>query len=57
MLWAKSKKLHSMHKIHSFYISNGSIKLKLQENSKPFAIYHVNDFEKHFPGVDLSPGK
>ena len=55
ILWSKSKKLHSMGRIYSFYITGESIKIKVHENSTPLAITHVNDFEYHFPDVDLSP--
>ena len=55
MLWSKSKKLHSMGRIHSFYIADESIKIKVHENSTPLAIIHVNYFEYNFPDVDLSP--
>ena len=55
VLWAKCKKLQSMQKIHVFFVSNGSIKIKIQENSRSIAITHTEDFEEHFPGVDLSP--
>ena len=55
MLWSKSKKLHSMGRIHSFYIAGEPIKIKVHENSTPLAITHINDFEYHFPYVDLSP--
>ena len=55
MLWSKSKKLHSMNRIHSFYIAGESIKIKVHENSTPLEITHVNDFEYHFQEVDLSP--
>ena len=34
-LWSKSKKLRSLGKIHSFFISNSTIKIKLQENGNP----------------------
>ena len=54
-LWSKSKKLCTLGKIHSFFISNSTIKLKLQENSVPVAITHNSDFQKCFPDVDLSP--
>ena len=54
-LWSKSKKLRSLGKIHSFFISNSTIKIKLQENSNPESITHSSDFEKFFPDVDLSP--
>ena len=55
VLWSKSKKLLSMGKINDFHISNGTIKIKIQEGSTPLSITHNADFEKYFPGVDLSP--
>ena len=55
MLWSKSKKLHSLSKIHSFFISGDTIKIRVNENSSPLSITHVDDFGKHFPDVDLSP--
>ena len=55
MLWSKRKKLHSMGKIHSFYIAGESIKIKVHDNSTSLAITHVNDSEYHFVDVDLSP--
>ena len=54
-LWSKSKKLLSLGKIHSFFVSNSTIKLKLQENGEPVAITHSSDFRKYFPDVDLPP--
>ena len=55
VLWSKSRKLLSMGKINNFHISNGTIKIKIQEGSTPLSITHNADFEKYFPGVDLSP--
>ena len=55
VLWSKSKKLSNLGKIHNFYFSNGIIKIKVDENSQPISISHSCDFEKYFPGVDLSP--
>ena len=55
MLWSKSKKLYSMGRIRRFYIACESFKIKVHENSTPLATTHVNDFEYHFPDVDLSP--
>ena len=52
--WSKSKKLRTLGNIHIFFISNSTIKLKLQENSVPVAITHNSDFQKYFPDVDLS---
>ena len=54
-LWSKSKKLRSLGKIPSFFISNNTIKTKLQENSNPDSIKHSSDFQKFFPDVDLVP--
>ena len=42
-----------MKQIHSCYVSNGTVKVKLEENSRPLSIMHTIDFEKHFPGIDL----
>ena len=55
VLWAKSKRLRHLQKIFSFYVSNGSIKIKIKENDKGIIITHTVDFEKYFPGIDLSP--
>ena len=55
MLWSKSKKLLTLGKLNSFCISNGTITIKISENSSPLSITHVNDFGKHFPDIDLSP--
>ena len=55
LLWSRSKRLHAMKHIHSYYVSNGTVKVKLEENSRPISITHTTDFDKHFPGIDLSP--
>ena len=55
MLWYKCKKLHSLSKIQSFFISGDIIKIKVNENSSPLLITHVDDFSKHFFYVDISP--
>ena len=52
ILWSKSKRLHSMGIINSFYISRGTVKLKLLGI---VTITHLNDFTVHFPNVDVSP--
>ena len=54
MLWSKSKRLQSMGMINSFFISGGTVKVKIAENSRPLAITHLNDLTVHFPNVDLS---
>ena len=53
MLWSKTKILYQKGKIDSFYVSNGNIKIRLQENARPI-ISHNHDFIKYFLGVDLS---
>ena len=55
VFWAKSKILHHLQKVFSFYVTNGSIKIKIKENCKRISITHRADFEKYFPGIDLSP--
>ena len=50
VLWSKSKKLLTLGKVNSSYISNGTIRIKINENSSPLSVTHVDDFGKHFPG-------
>ena len=52
MLWSKSKKLLTIGEIKRVYISNGTIRIKISENSSPLSITHVDDFGKHFPDID-----
>ena len=54
MLWSKTKTLYQKGKIDSFYVSNGNIKIRIQENAPPITISHTHDFIKYFPGVDSS---
>ena len=54
ILWSKSKELHSLSKIHRFFISGDTIKIRVNENSLPLSITHVDVFSKQFPDVDLS---
>ena len=54
-LWSKSKKLHSMGRVHSFYVAGKSTKIKVHENSTLLAIAHANDFKYHFLDVNSSP--
>ena len=42
----KSKRLHHLQKIINFYVSNGSIKIKIKQNDKGITITHTADFEK-----------
>ena len=54
MLWPKTKTLYQKGNIASFYVSNGNIKIRIQENDRPITNSHSHDFIKYFPGVDLS---
>ena len=46
---AKSKKLHSLDKIHIFFILGDTIKIRVSENSSPLSLTHVEDFKKYPP--------
>ena len=35
ILWSKTKRLQSMCKINNYFISGGTVKIKIDENSKP----------------------
>ena len=53
MLWSKCKKLYDSGKISNFYISSGTIKVKISESENPLSTTHTQDFVKHFSEVDL----
>ena len=53
VIWSKRKKLHSLGKINSLFISGDTIKIK--DISLPLSITHVGDFGKYFPDIDLWP--
>ena len=57
MLWSKSNKLLTSGKTKSFYTLNGCIRIKVNENSSPLSITHVDDFGMHFPDINLSPSR
>ena len=52
-LWSKCKKFLNGRYIHSFWISNGTIRIKLHESSTPKNISHFVDLEEMFPGHPL----
>ena len=52
---SKAKRLYSLNRISSFYVSGGTAKIKISENSLPLPIANVNDFKEHFPNVNLPP--
>ena len=48
-------RLQNIGSIDNLYISSGTIKIKVTENSSPITITHLDDFKIHFPDIDLSP--
>ena len=52
-LWAKCKKLHDNKVIRVFWISNGSVKLKVSETGNVHTVTHDVDLEVLFPGDSL----
>ena len=55
VLWFKAKCLHSLKRVSSFYVSGGTIKNKISENSLPLPITNVSDFKEYFPDVNFAP--
>ena len=55
VLWSKAKHLQSSKRISSFYVSGGTVKIQISENSLPLPITYVNDFKEHIPDVNLAP--
>ena len=53
ILWSKDKRLQNIGS--NFYISSGTIKINVTENSSPITIMHLDNFKIHFPDIDLSP--
>ena len=52
-LWSKCKKLLNGRFIHRFWISNGTLRIKLFESSHPIIVTHIVDLEEMFPGNPL----
>ena len=50
----KKQEITQFRQIHSFFISSDTIKIRVNENSSPLSLTHVEDFKKYFPDVDLS---
>ena len=53
-IWTKCKKLHDNQVIHAFWISNGSIKLKVSETGNVHIVTHDVDLEVLIPGNSLT---
>ena len=47
-LWSICKRLHSKKRIHSFWVSNRNVNLRVRENTPVLLVSHLNDLEKHF---------
>ena len=57
-LWSKCKRLHGGNFIHSFWMTNGSIRVKVAESSQTQEVSHICDLGELFAGnqclVDMS---
>ena len=49
ILWQKCKKLWSSKYIHAFWVSNGTLRLKLTESDRVHIITHSQDLDELFP--------
>ena len=47
MLWSKCKRLHDLGEISNFYISSGTVKVKISGNRNPISITHSQNFVKY----------
>ena len=52
-LKCKCKRLWTNKYVHTFCVSNGSVEIKVRENSNPNTISHITDLEKIFPDSEL----
>ena len=52
-LWNKCKKLKGMGKLHVFFVSNGTIKVKMLENDQAKPISHASDLKKIFTDINV----
>ena len=55
ILWSKAIRLQNIGSIDNVYISSGTIKIKVTENSSLITIMHLDDLKVHFREIDLSP--
>ena len=53
-LWYNSKKLFLAKHIHAFWVSNGAVKIKIEEDDDPCLIEHQSDLVKRFPHFDFT---
>ena len=53
MLWRKCKKLLTNKFIDSFWVSNGSIRLRVENKDRPCVITHISFLKDLFPDNDI----
>ena len=53
IFWLKCEKIYVNKAVHSFCVSNGSIRLKLSDNERSYIIASISDFEILFPGNEF----
>ena len=49
-LWSKCKRLRDGNFIYVFWVTNGSIRIKVTESSQTQEVSHICDLEELFPG-------
>ena len=53
MLWGKYRKLLLNKYIHSFWVTNGTIKLKTVKNGRVYTATHRNNLEELLPNNEV----
>ena len=49
-----SKKLHNMGRIYSWFVSGGTIKIKIYEHGDFVSVIYTDNLIKHFPDADFA---
>ena len=52
-IWNKCKKLKGMGKLYVFFVSNGTIRVKILENDRVKPITHAANLKKMFLDIDI----
>ena len=52
-MWSHCKRLDSKKMIHSFWVSNSNVNLKVCENTPVMLVTQVGDLKKHFDNKGL----
>ena len=47
-MWSRCKSLDSKKMIHSFWVSNSDVSLKVCENTPVMLVTQIGDLKKHF---------